>query len=222
MPTLPKPVRTVAKRLGLSRPHGTIKYPRINFASGLQDGAWLLFGLVETLRPDVCVEIGSARGLSACFVGLALKHQKHGKLYAIDPHEPTAWNDEASVDTYAVMRKNLRACGVDGYVEIVRSYSGDAAKGWTRPIDMIFIDGDHSYDGVRRDWDLFIPFVRDFGVVIFHDTMWDVAEPSAKRADMGVPRFVDELRRRGYPVLTLDRHHGISLVQPKIGGMELA
>jgi predicted O-methyltransferase YrrM len=215
-------VRAIARRLGLRRPHGSIHYPRINFASGLQEGAWLLFGLVETLQPSVCVEIGSARGLSACYVGMALKHRGHGKLYAIDPHERTNWNDTDSVDTYDIMQRNLRACGVEQYVEIIRAYSNDAAKNWTRPIDMIFIDGDHSYEGVKTDWDLFVPFVRPSGVVIFHDTIWDVAgDPMWKREDMGVPVFVDELRQRGYPVITFDRHHGISLVQPVAGGVKL-
>ena len=68
---------------------------------------------------------------------------------------------------------------------------------------------------------MFAPFVRDFGVVVFHDTLWEIAEASGRRADMGVPKFVDELRQKGYPVLTIDRHHGISLVQPRIGGMKL-
>jgi predicted O-methyltransferase YrrM len=214
--------RAVGRTLGLRPPARSIRIPRINFVSGLQDGSWLLFGLVRAMRPSVCVEIGSARGLSACYVGLALKQLGSGRLYAIDPHTQTNWNDRDSVDTDRLMRRNLRAFGVADYVTVIREYSDKAAEGWDRPIDMIFIDGDHSYEGVKRDWGLFVPHVRDFGVVIFHDTLWDIApDPNLAREDMGVPRFVDDLRRQGYPVITLDQHCGISMVQPKVGGLSL-
>lgn len=216
-------LRAVARRLGVRRPHGRIAYPRINFGSGLGEGAWLLFGLVHAMRPSVCVEIGSARGQSACFVGMALKRVGHGHLYAIDPHQATAWNDADSSDTYAELRRNLRASGVERQVTILRQYSSDAAKEWTRPIDLLFIDGDHSYEGVKRDWDAFAPHVREFGLVVFHDTLWErQPDPGWRREDMGVPRFVDDLRRRGFPVITFDQHFGISAVQPIVGGVPLS
>ncbi|MFO0959084.1 MAG: class I SAM-dependent methyltransferase [Isosphaeraceae bacterium] len=195
----------------------------LEFLSGLGDSAWVLYGLVRSLKPDVCVEIGSARGKSACVVGLALKENGHGRLYAIDPHASTDWNDTESVETYDLIRKHLAAVGVQDQVEIVRSYSDQAAAGWKRRIDVLFIDGDHTYEGVKRDWDLFVPHVPETGVVIFHDTAWSADEgfQAQSRPDMGVPRFVDELRRRGYPVLTLMKDFGVSLVQPCIGGKAL-
>jgi len=46
-------------------------------------------------------------------------------------------------------------------------------------------------------------------------------DPRHARPDMGVPRVVDELRAEGYPVLTLDRDFGVSVVQPMRGGVPL-
>ena len=193
-----------------------------DFQSGLGDSAWLLYGLARSLKPKVCVEIGSARGKSACAVGLALRRNGGGKLYAIDPHRITNWNDTNSVDSLAIITENLRKAGVTEQVEIVRQTSGAAAKGWDNKIDLIFIDGDHSYEGVKADWDLFLPHLNEFGVVVFHDTLWDLRpDPKIARADMGVPRFVDDLRAAGYPVITIDQNFGVSLVQPKIGGVKL-
>ena len=193
-----------------------------DFQSGLGDSAWLLYGLARSLKPKVCVEIGSARGKSACAVGLALRRNGGGKLFAIDPHRTTNWNDTNSVDSFAVITENLRKAGVTEQVEIVRQTSDTAAKGWDKNIDLIFIDGDHSYEGVKADWDLFLPHLNEFGVVVFHDTLWDLRpNPKTARTDMGVPRFVDELRAAGYPVITIDQNFGVSLVQPKIGGVKL-
>ncbi len=219
---IPGLIRRVGRALGLRRPSRYLRVPVVQFQSGLGDGSWLLHGLARAMAPRVCVEIGSARGLSACYIGLALKHTGRGRLYAIDPHTATAWNDADSVDTLAVMERNLRIFGVRDYVTIVRTRSDAAAAKWSEPIDLLFIDGDHSYEGVKRDWALFSPHVRSMGVVVFHDTMWALAGESGwRRDDMGVPRFVDELRRDGFPVVTLDSHHGISIVQPVRSGAPL-
>jgi predicted O-methyltransferase YrrM len=191
-------------------------------ASGLGDSANLLYGLVRSMKPEVCVEIGSALGKSACYIGMALKDNGRGMLYAIDPHEPTDWNDREAVNSIEIFRGNISALGLSQQVTVMRSYSQDAARGWNRPIDLIFIDGDHSYEGVKRDWDLFVPHVKPFGIVVFHDTIWDLPSYREKAlTTMGVPRFVDELRQQGYQVLTIDRDCGISMVQPAVGGQPL-
>lgn len=174
------------------------------------------------MKPEVCVEIGSARGKSACYIGRALKDNGAGKLYAIDPHTRTSWNDGNSVDTFDLMRSNLQRCGVTEQVTIVRSTSTDAIRTWQEKIDLIFIDGDHSYEGVKADWEGFRSFVKPFGLVVFHDTIWELKpDPRWYREDMGVPRFVEELRRDGYQVLTIDRDCGVSIVQPSKGGQQL-
>ena len=203
-------------------------YPRefyvetFDFASGLGDSSWLLYGLARSVKPRVCVEIGSARGKSACAIGLALRRNGFGTLYAIDPHSQTDWNDTDSVDSMRFLKENLQRAGVNEFVRIVRKTSGDAAAGWNEKIDLIFIDGDHSYDGVKADWERFVPHVSQFGVVVFHDTLWDMTSGSPlQREDMGVPRFVDELRTAGYPVITINQDFGVSLVQPHIGGVRL-
>ena len=198
------------------------KANKINFLSGLGDSSYLLYGLVRSMKPEVCVEIGSARGRSTCFIGMALKENGRGKLFAIDPHQLTNWNDYKSVDTFEIIMNNLAALHITNQVEIVRMTSEEAARGWSRQIDMIFIDGDHTYDGIKRDWELFVPHLTTFGVVIFHDTIWDLRpDPRWSRSDMGVPRFVDELRQQGYPVLTIDKDRGVSLIQPAQGGIPL-
>lgn len=194
----------------------------INFHSGLGDSAWLLYGLVRSMKPKVCVEIGSARGKSACFIGMALKDNGFGKLYAIDPHCKTAWNDFDSVDTYPIMKRNLQYLQIENQVYIIRDYSENVARWWNLPIDLLFIDGDHSYEGVKKDFELFHRFVSPFGLIIFHDTLWDLMpnHPSY-RSDMGVPQFVEELRKQGYPIITLNKDYGVSIVQPVKGGISL-
>lgn len=208
------PIRRVMRR---------VRIGRIDFNSGLGDSANLLYGLVRSMKPETCVEIGSARGKSACYIGIALTENARGRLYAIDPHRPTDWNDaNSSTGTFEAFRANVAALGLSEHVTIVRSTSEEAARAWQTPIDLLFIDGDHSYDGVKRDWDLFVPYVNPFGIVVFHDTAWEMGHYRGEaRHDMGVPRFVDELREAGYPVVTIERDYGVSLVQPTLRGRAL-
>lgn len=200
----------------------TSKLHELTEQSGVGDSAYLLYALVKAAKPEVVVEIGSARGRSSCFMGMALKQNGSGKLYAIDPHTQTAWNDDNSVDTYDILKGNIASLGLTDVVEILRATSSEVARDWNRNIDILFIDGDHSYEGAKLDWDLFSPFVKPFGSVVFHDTLWDLRpDPKYARADMGVPRLVDELREQGYPVITLDQNFGVSMVQPVKHGVPL-
>lgn len=64
-------------------------------------------------------------------------------------------------------------------------------------LDFLFIDGDHSYDGVKEDFQMYSPLVRSRGLIAFHDivpdhkTRYGIATPS----DTGeVPRFWKEVR----------------------------
>lgn len=213
----------IAKYEGFLRGMMHQKMGSLEIGSGLGDSAWLLYGFVRSLRPQISVEIGSARGKSTCFIGMALKENGVGKLFAIDPHCRTAWNDKDGVDTYPLIVGNLRSLGLEDYVKIIREKSEVAARKWVSQIDLLFIDGDHSYDGVKHDWELYLPFVKQYGLVIFHDTLWDLhPEPPFYRPDMGVPRFVEELRRQGYPVITIDKNYGVSIVQPVKGGIILS
>jgi predicted O-methyltransferase YrrM len=59
------------------------------------------------------------------------------------------------------------------------------------PVDVLFIDGDHTYDGVRCDYEFFSPFVRPGGIIAFHDI---VEGPPEKVG--GVPVYWAELRAR--------------------------
>jgi predicted O-methyltransferase YrrM len=191
-------VRDVA--LGSGRAlRGRARAGKIQFYSGLGDSSAILHGLVRSIKPDVCVEIGSARGNSTCAIAAGLKENGRGKLYAIDPHMPTDWNDNLSIDTFDILQSNISTLGLTDQVEIIRSLSEDAARDWTRPIDLIFIDGDHSYEGVKRDWDVFVKYVSRFGVVVFHDTIWDLFPEltRSQRLPLGVPVQPRQHHKRG-------------------------
>ena len=40
---------------------------------------------------------------------------------------------------------------------------------WDKEIDVLFIDGDHTYEGVKADYEKYEPFVKDGGIILMHD-----------------------------------------------------
>lgn len=74
-----------------------------------------------------------------------------------------------------------------------------------RPVDFLFIDGDHSYDGVRRDFELYAPLVRDGGLVALHDIGAEDAP--------GVVRFWSELEQTHSSEQLIASQYGIGVVR---------
>ncbi|MGA2137411.1 MAG: class I SAM-dependent methyltransferase [Verrucomicrobiia bacterium] len=194
--------------------------PRAGWGSGLGPAVFTLYGLARTLRPETIVEIGSARGKSTCALALACRQNGCGKIYAIDPHTTNLWSEgESGENTDVFLRRRLRTYRLTSYCEIIKASSAEASKTWSRKIDLLFIDGDHTYEGVKLDFDLFAPWCSEQALILFHDTMWDYlkADPS-RRSDQGVPRFLDELRQRNYHSVNLWAPPGLALLSPRPGG----
>jgi predicted O-methyltransferase YrrM len=47
-------------------------------------------------------------------------------------------------------------------------------------IDLLFIDGDHSHEGVKKDWEMYSPLVRPGGLIVFHDVAGNYADTHVK------------------------------------------
>lgn len=48
------------------------------------------------------------------------------------------------------------------------------------PIDMLFIDGDHTYRGAKKDWEMYSSLVRPGGLIAFHDIAKDYDDTQVK------------------------------------------
>jgi cephalosporin hydroxylase len=69
------------------------------------------------------------------------------------------------------------------------------------PLDFLFIDGDHSYDGVKRDFEMYSPLVRPGGIIAFHD----IVEHSREQ-ECEVAKFWEEIKLR-YPYREIVEDH---------------
>jgi len=195
---------------------------KADWQSGLRDSHFLLYAVTRALRPRTIVEIGSARGKSTCTLALACRQNAYGTVYAIDPHEPNAWTDlGAAGDSHTFLQDRLRAYGLRDWCEIIRKTSADAAREWSQPIDLLFVDGDHTYGGVKRDFESFRHWLSPSAIVLFHDTTWEhYRDNPYYRDDIGVPAYMAELQRAGYHSVTIDAPPGLTLLWPRPGGFD--
>lgn len=117
------------------------------------------------------VEIGVYEGSSAIVLCDVL--EPGAELHLIDPfgHQPTALREGAAATEWATRRVVERAARrtngprVQWHVD----FSASVAQRWNLPVDLVFIDGDHSEIGVTKDWEMWHGFVVEGGTVLFHD-----------------------------------------------------
>lgn len=130
------------------------------------------------------VEIGSYLGASALALaeGLAAAGADDALLHCIDTWENFGMS-EGVRDTHAEFLANTSAHA--SRLRLWRGWSTEVAPQLLASlpaIDLLFVDGDHSYEGVLADWNTFGPALAPGAVLAFHDTAW--AE--------GVQRVVEE------------------------------
>lgn len=129
-----------------------------------------LFELASKIDSGYVVEIGSFVGASACFIAAGINEQV--KLICIDTWGNDAMS-EGKRDTKKEFDENTKV--FQSKIIKVQGYSTnvvDDVIAITPTIDLLFIDGDHSYEGCKADLDLYSPYLKSGSCVVFHDIGW--------------------------------------------------
>jgi predicted O-methyltransferase YrrM len=178
--------------------------------------AALLYRLAAKPRTGCIVEIGSWRGKSAIAMALGAKTlppAKRPTITCIEPHAEYTGilgGKFGPGDRQAFYEAMLKA-GCADIVELVNLPSTKAAKVWSKPIGLLFIDGDHSEDGVHADVDAWAPFLTNMGIIVFDD---------AKDKSIGPARVIAKMLASGEYRMT--KQVGKIAVLRKASGIEQA
>jgi cephalosporin hydroxylase len=151
-----------------------------------------LIGLVKSLRPKIVMEIGSRHGGTlfcwphvvagdALIISVDLPGGEFGGGYAEE--------DVRKFEGYLKSGQTLKCLRQDSHSPATLNQIIALLDG--RKIDFLFIDGDHTYEGVRADFELYAPLVRLGGLIAFHDINANPDMPA-----MQVHRFWAEIKNK--------------------------
>ena len=161
-----------------------------------EQGRALYQAAAGTTGRGAIVEIGSWKGRSTIWLAAGAM-QVSGRVYAIDPHKES--KEDPLANTLTEFRLNLERAGVSEAVEPLVMTSVEASAVLEDPVELLFIDGDHSYDAVKRDAELWLPRLVEGGLVMFHDVT-TTSYPGPRRIfrrHVCLSSKFDEIRRVG-------------------------
>jgi hypothetical protein len=180
----------------------------------LAPSAWVehvpfAFWIVDALRPRVVVELGSHYGTSYfAFCQAVERLGLDARCYAVDTWKG---DDQAGFYGEEVFQK-VSAHNTNEYSafsNLLRSTFDDALPHFADgSIDLLHIDGHHTFESVRHDFETWLPKLSPRAVVLFHDT-------NVRWEKFGVARYFNSLREK-YPAFEFHHGHGLGVLS--VGG----
>ncbi len=169
-----------------------------------------LYNLASKCTKGAIVEIGSNSGRSTICLAKGSKSGGNMTVYAVDPQngggstpDPT-WFDTNSEGTpdpkyyinqgesFPQFKERLYEHRVDDIVAPMVDYSELVyTKGWTRPIELLFIDGEHRYNYVKMDLEMWGKHLISGGYLLMHDSSTPGVRRVIKESIIPNPRFTD-------------------------------
>ena len=178
--------------------HMNLKRPR----------AWLghvpfAYDLVKSTKPKILVELGTHFGCSYfSFLDSVLENGLSTKCYAIDTWEGDEQAGHYNNEIFEfVDRYNQKYSDQSNLLRM--TFNEARAEFGNKKIDLLHIDGLHTYDAVSNDFKTWTDAVSEEGVILFHDT-------SVIKTGFGVKKFWSELIEE-YPTQCFNFEHSNGL-----------
>lgn len=144
---------------------------------------------LEAGRLGPCLEIGSYCGKSTIYLGTACK-EAGTILFSIDHHrgseeqqpgqeyfDPKLFDAQTGcVDTFKNFRKAITTANLEDTVVPMVCRSEVAARLWTTPLSLVFIDGGHTYEAAYTDYNAWAGHIVSEGYLLIHDIFQNPAK----------------------------------------------
>ena len=184
--------------------------PKFEYESSYSDlgGPWsghkyFAYDLVRAVQPKHIVELGSHLGCSLFSMAQAVKDTSlTTRIDAVDTWKGDEHAGFYSEEVYETVQRIKKTVYPKQHINLVRMTFDEARKKYKKnSIDILHIDGLHTYEGVKHDFDTWIDAVHEDGIVLFHDT-------AVKKWGFGIYKLWDELKK---DYATIDFPHSFGL-----------
>lgn len=167
-----------------------------------------VYDLVRFLKPQLYVELGTYWGTSFFAVCQAVKDARlTTRCVAVDCWEGDSQTGPYGVDVYNKVCKVREDFFANIDTELIRSFFKEAVDQFDdASVDLIHIDGLHTYEAVKEDYETWHPKLADNGIILFHDI--------ADSCEYGSVKFWHELAKR-YPSFSFQHSWGLGVLFPK-------
>ena len=179
---------------------------RIVFSTWVDHMAFA-YDLVAAIRPKVVVELGTHNGVSFFTFCQSIKdHDLDTVAYAVDTWEGEEhagkYTEEVFVDVQNHNRENY-----PGFGYLMRMLFSEAADHFAdESIDLLHIDGLHTYEAVSEDFATWLPKVAPGGIILFHDIQ-------SRMADFGVWRFWSQELEPNFATFGFKQGYGLGVLR---------
>jgi hypothetical protein len=163
--------------------------------------------LVQAHRPRMLVELGTHSGNSYFSFCQAVKHgELNTRCHAIDTWQGDEHAGTYSDDVYRYVQET-NAAHFAGFSSLLRMTFDEALDQFPdKSIDLLHIDGLHSYEAVRHDFETWLPKLSHNAIVLFHDT-------NVQERDFGVWKLWEEICARFPLCFAFEHSHGLGVLQ---------
>jgi len=183
---------------------------KLNEPKYIKISAWLYhiplaYLIINVLKPKIFVELGTHTGASYnAFCYAVKKLNLQTKCFAVDTWEGDPHSLKYSIDIYNELL-DFNEKNYSNFSKLLKMTFQEAVyKFENKSIDLLHIDGYHTYEAVKSDFNTWLPKLSDRGVVLLHDT-------TVKERDFGVYKLYDELQAK-YDSYNIKHGYGLGII----------
>lgn len=187
--------------------------PKFEYEEKFQDFNWpwsghkfFAYDLVANLKPNRIVELGTHYGTSLWSFSQAVKDNfLETEINAVDTWEGEKHAGFYGEEVFETVKQIKDEYYTDLKINLIKKTFDDALKDFdNNSVDIIHIDGLHTYAAVKHDFESWLLKVKDDGIILFHDI--DVEED-----DFGVYKLWEELRKQ-YKTIEFQHSFGLGVL----------
>lgn len=177
---------------------------------------WLYYSLVRVIRPRVVIVIGSWRGFAPLVFGKALgDNLEKGEVIFIDPSlVDDFWKDAQSVKSHF---KSFGVTNINHFLMTTQQFVESETYKDLSDIGIVFIDGYHSKEQAKYDYNAFQHLLSEDGIILLHDSVSSCNSKiygKDKAYEHQVKYFIDELnQKKELQVFDFPFDRGVTLVR---------